>query len=173
MPTQMRSERDSMGELLVPENALYGAQTQRAINNFQISGQTMPVAFIRALLQVKSAAARANARLGHLDTDIAQAIEQAAAEVALKSDADLMQHFPIDIFQTGSATSTNMNANEVLAKVASQFTQTTISPNDHVNFGQSSNDVIPSTIHISAALELAQHLLPALQHLVSILSFYI
>lgn len=165
MPTQMRSERDSMGELLVPENALYGAQTQRAINNFQISGQTMPVAFIRALLQVKSAAARANARLGHLDTDIAQAIEQAAAEVALKSDADLMQHFPIDIFQTGSATSTNMNANEVLAKVASQFTQTTISPNDHVNFGQSSNDVIPSTIHISAALELAQHLLPALQHL--------
>ena len=165
MPTKMRSERDSMGELLVPENALYGAQTQRAINNFQISGQTMPVAFIRALLQVKSAAARANARLGHLDTDIAQAIEQAAAEVALKSDADLMQHFPIDIFQTGSATSTNMNANEVLAKVASQFTQTTISPNDHVNFGQSSNDVIPSTIHISAALELAQHLLPALQHL--------
>ena len=84
MPTQMRSERDSMGELLVPKNALYGAQTQRAINNFQISGQTMPVAFIRALLQVKSAAARANARLGHLDTDIAQAIEQAAAEVALK-----------------------------------------------------------------------------------------
>ena len=165
MPTKMRSERDSMGELLVPENALYGAQTQRAINNFQISGQTMPVAFIRALLQVKSAAARANARLAHLDTDIAQAIEQAAAEVALKSDADLMQHFPIDIFQTGSATSTNMNANEVLAKVASQFTQTTISPNDHVNFGQSSNDVIPSTIHISAALELAQHLLPALQHL--------
>ena len=165
MPTKMRSERDSMGELLVPENALYGAQTQRAINNFQISGQTMPVTFIRALLQVKSAAARANARLAHLDTDIAQAIEQAAAEVALKSDADLMQHFPIDIFQTGSATSTNMNANEVLAKVASQFTQTTISPNDHVNFGQSSNDVIPSTIHISAALELAQHLLPALQHL--------
>ncbi|MDO5680062.1 MAG: class II fumarate hydratase [Pelistega sp.] len=165
MPTKMRSERDSMGELLVPENALYGAQTQRAINNFQISGQTMPVAFIRALLQVKSAAARANARLGHLDADIAQAIEQAAAEVAQLSDTELMQHFPIDVFQTGSATSTNMNANEVLATVASQFSKTSISPNDHVNFGQSSNDVIPSTIHISAALELAQHLLPALQHL--------
>lgn len=165
MQSKMRSESDSMGELMVPEQALYGAQTQRALNNFPISGQTMPIAFIRALLKTKVAAARANARLGHLAPDIAQAIELAAAELAQESDADLMQQFPIDIFQTGSGTSTNMNANEVLAKVASRHLETPISPNDHVNFGQSSNDVIPSTIHISAALQLANHLLPALTHL--------
>ena len=165
MSSTMRTERDSMGELLVPADALYGAQTQRAINNFSISGQTMPVAFIRALLQVKVAAAKANTRLGHITAEMAQSIEQAAQDLAQLSDKELMQHFPIDIFQTGSGTSSNMNANEVLAKVASQLLDSPVSPNDHVNFGQSSNDVIPSTIHISAAVHLAEHLLPALEHL--------
>jgi fumarate hydratase class II len=158
-----RIERDSLGELAVPDNALYGAQTQRAINNFPICGRPLPEAFIRALLHAKKAAATANAQLNLLPAVMAQAINQACDQ--LLSDTDLMQHFPVDVFQTGSGTSTNMNANEVLATVASDISGQAINANDHINYGQSSNDIIPSTIHISAVLELQQRLLPALQHL--------
>lgn len=158
-----RIERDSMGEVTVPLNALYGAQTQRAINNFPVSGQTMPVEFIKALLLIKSAAAQANDELDLLPKGVANAINMATKQ--LLADANLMQHFPIDIFQTGSGTSTNMNANEVIAHLASIYSQKDISANDHVNYGQSSNDVIPTAIHVSAALQLKEHLLPALQHL--------
>lgn len=158
-----RIEKDSMGELNVPENALYGAQTQRAINNFPISGEPMPEAFIRSLILIKSAAARANNTLQCLTSEQSEAIQQACNDL-LNTD-DLMQHFPVDVFQTGSGTSTNMNANEVIATLASQHHGEAINPNDHVNYGQSSNDVIPSAIHVSATLELTGHLLPALVHL--------
>ncbi|OOV88054.1 class II fumarate hydratase [Oceanospirillum linum] len=158
-----RIERDSMGELEVPQDALYGAQTQRAINNFPISGQGMPTSFIRALLLAKKAAAKANSHLGLLDTEIAVAIAKAVDQL-LEQD-DFTAHFPVDVFQTGSGTSSNMNANEVLATLASKICNKPVSPNDHVNYGQSSNDIIPSTIHISAALELNEKLLPALAHL--------
>ena len=158
-----RTERDSMGELEVPADALYGAQTQRAVNNFPVSGQPMPEAFIRALLLVKKAAASVNGQLGLLSIKQSEAIITAADTLQLAPD--LMEHFPVDVFQTGSGTSSNMNANEVLATLASRLTDDPISPNDHVNYGQSSNDVIPSTIHISAALELNERLLPALEHL--------
>ncbi len=152
-----------MGELEVPADALYGAQTQRAIQNFPISGQRLPERFIRALLLIKAAAASANCKLGLLSSERSSAITQAVTE--LLASEDLMQHFPVDVFQTGSGTSTNMNANEVLARLASQHCREIINPNDHVNFGQSSNDVIPTGIHVSAALALHQHLLPALNHL--------
>ena len=158
-----RIERDSMGELEVPIDALYGAQTQRAVNNFPISGQSMPEAFIRALILVKSAAAISNSQLECLTKDQADAIISVCSEL-LERD-DLMQHFPVDVFQTGSGTSSNMNANEVIASLASNKLGEPISANDHVNFGQSSNDVIPSTVHISAALQLNNTLLPALRHL--------
>ncbi len=158
-----RIEKDSMGELEVPENALYGAQTQRAINNFPISGQSLPTAFIRALLLAKKAAATANLKLDLLDATAANAISQAVND--LLAQDNFIQHFPVDVFQTGSGTSSNMNANEVLATLASRIAQTPVNPNDHVNYGQSSNDIIPSTIHISAALEINQQLLPALDHL--------
>ncbi|MCB5161487.1 class II fumarate hydratase [Marinomonas algarum] len=158
-----RIEKDSMGELAVPEKALYGAQTQRAINNFPISDEPMPEAFIRSLILIKSAAARANQTLECLTPKQSQAIQQACDEL-LNTD-NLMQHFPVDVFQTGSGTSTNMNANEVIATMASQYHGEAINPNDHVNYGQSSNDVIPSAIHVSATLELTGHLLPALTHL--------
>lgn len=158
-----RIEHDSMGELAVPLEALYGAQTQRAVDNFPISGQRMPAAFIHALLRAKSAAAKANNQLGLLPQPIADAIVQAAEN--LLADKALMQHFPVDVFQTGSGTSSNMNANEVLATLASEISQHTVSANDHVNFGQSSNDTIPSSIHISAVCLLDKELLPALQHL--------
>ena len=160
-----RIEKDSMGEVHVPKDALYGAQTQRAINNFPVSGRTLPYNFICALLHIKSAAAQANKQLSCIDADIAEAIKQACA--TLLEDADLMRHFPVDIFQTGSGTSTNMNANEVIAHLASQQLNKPVHPNDHVNYGQSSNDVIPSCIHVSAMLALDQALLPALQHLKS------
>ena len=160
-----RIERDSMGELEVPESALYSAQTQRAINNFPISGQGMPIAFIRGLLLAKKSAAKANLKLGLLDKEIAQAIAQAVDE--LLAQKDFIQHFPVDVFQTGSGTSSNMNANEVLATLASRIAGFEVNPNDHVNYGQSSNDIIPSSIHISAALEIHQSLLPALKHLVT------
>lgn len=163
--SQTRTERDSMGELEVPANALYGAQTQRAINNFQISGQCLPAAFIHALLQVKAAAAKANHELGHLPEEVAAAIVDSCAE--LQADPELLQHFPVDVFQTGSGTSTNMNANEVIARLASDKLGQPVNPNDHVNFGQSSNDVFPSTLHVSAALTLHHRLLPALRHLLS------
>ncbi|PHS23927.1 MAG: aspartate ammonia-lyase [Methylophaga sp.] len=161
--TTTRIESDSMGQLEVPEQALYAAQTQRAINNFPVSGQTLPEAFIRSLLLAKSSAAKANATLNQIPEKMGLAI-CAAVDSLLKED-NLMRHFPIDIFQTGSGTSSNMNANEVLATVASQIYGETISPNDHINCGQSSNDIIPSTIHISAAIKLEKELLPALVHL--------
>lgn len=157
-----RFERDSMGELQVPHDALYGAQTQRAINNFPISGKPLPEPFIRALILVKAAAAKANKQLNMLDATIAEGIQQAALELL---EGDFMPHFPVDIYQTGSGTSSNMNANEVLAHLASAKLGQPVSANDHVNCGQSSNDTIPSAIHISAALLLEHQLLPALEHL--------
>ncbi|NRA61744.1 MAG: aspartate ammonia-lyase, partial [Psychrobium sp.] len=162
--TNFRIEKDSMGELNVPSSALYGAQTQRAVNNFPISSQLMPKSFICALIKIKAAAAKTNKALGAIKPEIADAI--VAATETLLNDKDLMSHFPVDVYQTGSGTSTNMNANEVLAHIASKESGLTVSPNDHVNCGQSSNDVIPSTIHVSAALELDNKLLPALNHLV-------
>ena len=164
-----RIERDALGEVRVPTTALYGAQTQRAVNNFPISGIRLPVSFIQALGLIKKAAAQVNAALGLLETKRAQAIAQAADEVA-HGVHDV--HFPIDVFQTGSGTSTNMNANEVIARRAMQLCgenarETPIHPNDDVNLGQSSNDVIPTAIHVSAYLEVSQSLLPALRHLVT------
>lgn len=161
-----RIERDSMGELQVPAEALYGAQTQRAVNNFPISQQRMPTQFIRALLLAKAAAAKANIELQQLDegqgTAIVKAVEQLLA-------GDFIQHFPVDIYQTGSGTSSNMNANEVIATLASRILGDKVNPNDHVNCGQSSNDIIPTTIHVSAALALHEQLLPALKHLVQVI----
>ncbi|HET7197409.1 MAG TPA: class II fumarate hydratase [Burkholderiales bacterium] len=162
MTSSFRTERDSMGELQVPADALWGAQTQRAVQNFPISGLTMPRGFIGALGLVKQAAARANTRLELLDAALARAIEAAAAEVAAgRHDAQ----FPIDVFQTGSGTSTNMNANEVIATLATRGLGKAVHPNDHVNMGQSSNDVLPTTIHVSAALGVRRELIPALEHL--------
>ena len=125
--TATRAERDSMGELQVPENALYGAQTQRAIQNFPVSGQRMPEAFVRALITVKKAAAQANMKLKVLDKDRGQAIVKACDELLALDD--VMQHFPVDIFQTGSGTSTNMNANEVIARLASRYSSEEVHPN--------------------------------------------
>ena len=164
--SSFRKEHDSMGELQVPADALWGAQTQRAVENFPISGLTMPRAFIGALGLVKQAAARANTRLELLDAAAAGAIDAAAAEVAAgRHDA----HFPIDVFQTGSGTSTNMNANEVIATLATRRLGKAVHPNDHVNMSQSSNDVIPTTIHVSAALGVRRELIPALEHLRAVL----
>ncbi len=156
-----RVEKDSMGELQVPEDALYAAQTQRAVDNFPISGLRMPREFIRALGLIKGAAARVNADLELLDAEAAEAIAAAAAEVE-RGDHDA--HFPIDVFQTGSGTSSNMNANEVIATLARKQVAR-VHPNDHVNMGQSSNDVIPTAIHVSACLLASQRLRPALEHL--------
>ncbi|UVL25311.1 class II fumarate hydratase [Pseudomonas donghuensis] len=161
-----RIERDSMGDLLVPAEALYGAQTQRAVNNFPISQQRMPTQFIRALLLAKAAAAKANIELKQLDPARGEAIVNAVEQLLA---GDFMQHFPVDIFQTGSGTSSNMNANEVIATLASRVLGDTVNPNDHVNCGQSSNDIIPTTIHVSAALALHEQLLPALNHLVKVI----
>jgi len=158
---EYRIERDSMGELKVPASALYGAQTQRAVDNFPISGLAMPRQFIRALGLIKSAAAQANADLGHLKKGPAKAIRKAAERVA---EGHYDAHFPIDVFQTGSGTSSNMNANEVIAHVAAAA-GTRVHPNDDVNNGQSSNDVIPTAIQLSAALTVSEKLLPALAHL--------
>jgi fumarate hydratase class II len=161
-----RSEKDSMGELQVPEDALWGAQTQRAVNNFPISGMVMPCTFIAALGLVKWAAAGANAELGLLPSDIAVAIQKAAMAVA---DGKHDEQFPIDVFQTGSGTSSNMNANEVISHLASSAYGKEIHPNDHVNMSQSSNDVIPTCLHVSAALSIKNALLPALAHLSAVL----
>lgn len=157
-----RIERDSLGELEVPAEALWGAQTQRAVQNFPISGQRMPAGFIRALALIKSSAARANADLGLLEAKLAEAIESAAAEVAEGRHAE---QFPVDVFQTGSGTSSNMNINEVLAALAKKRLRKPVSPNDHVNMAQSSNDVVPSAIQVSTALALRDQLLPALKSL--------
>ncbi|HEX6897893.1 MAG TPA: lyase family protein, partial [Bryobacteraceae bacterium] len=153
---EYRIERDTMGEMQVPADALYGAQTQRAVENFPISGLRFQRAFIRALGMIKSAAARVNGRMGVLAPDLAAAIERAAQEVAAGKYDD---QFVVDIFQTGSGTSTNMNANELIGHLAKAH------PNDHVNRGQSSNDVIPSAIHVSAALTVHENLLPAVESL--------
>ena len=159
----MRKVKDSMGELEIDENALYQAQTQRAINNFPISYQAMPEPFVRALVLIKTVAAETNADLDCIKQEEADAIVKAAT--SLLSDVNIMDHFPIDIFQTGSGTSSNMNANEVLATLAERESGLEINPNDHVNFGQSSNDVIPTAIHVSAAIEVSEKLLPAIEYL--------
>jgi len=162
MTSSFRTERDSMGELKVPAEALWGAQTQRAVENFPISGLTMPREFIAALGLVKQAAARANRGLKLLDERTAHAVDAAAAEVAAGRHD---RHFPLDVFQTGSGTSSNMNANEVISALASRRLGAAVHPNDHVNMGQSSNDVIPTAIHVSAALAVRRELIPALEHL--------
>jgi len=157
-----------MGEMTVPADALYGATTQRAVENFPVSGRALPRPFLRALGLIKGAAAATNRELGTFDADIADVIEKASAEVAA---GDHDAHFPVDVFQTGSGTSTNMNANEVIANRACLIlhkpigSRETVHPNDHVNQGQSSNDVIPTALHISCAEELHARLLPALRKL--------
>lgn len=164
----VRIETDSMGEVRVPADAYYGAQTQRAVDNFQISGLRMPREFIRALGLVKWAAARANASLGILDTKLSEAIQQAADEVI---EGKWDDHFPIDIFQTGSGTSSNMNTNEVVANRAIELlggtigTKNPVHPNDHVNRGQSSNDVIPTALHVGIMEVIDNETLPALEQL--------
>jgi fumarate hydratase class II len=155
-----------MGEVRVPANALWRAQTQRAVENFPISGRGLEPAHIRALAQIKGAAAQVNATLGVLDADLAKAIATAAAHVA---DSGYDDQFPIDVFQTGSGTSSNMNANEVIATLASRELGRPVHPNDHVNASQSSNDVFPSSIHLAAAEAITADLLPALDHLAAAL----
>jgi fumarate hydratase class II len=161
-PMSYRTEYDTLGEVRVPEDALFGAQTQRAIENFSISGLRMPRTFIRALGLIKACCAQTNEALGGLDAVRADAIKKAALRVAR---GELDAHFPIDVFQTGSATSTNMNANEVIARCAKLDSGIDVHPNDHVNMSQSSNDVIPTAIHVSAALCVEEELLPALRTL--------
>ncbi len=167
MEQTFRTETDSMGEVLVPADALYQAQTQRAVNNFSISKRPMPRGFIQALAYIKQAAAQTNVQLDLLADDVANAIHLASQQII---DGQHLEQFPIDIFQTGSGTSSNMNANEVIATLASQILGTQIHPNDHINMGQSSNDVVPTAIQISSALSIEQQLLPALSHLVETLN---
>lgn len=164
--SKFRIEKDSMGELQVPQDAAYGAQTQRAVDNFPISGISMPEAFIQALGLVKQACANANHDLGGLDETRRRAISSICDDI---SDGKLMAQFPLDVFQTGSATSTNMNANEVIANLASKEAGIVVHANDHVNMSQSSNDVIPTTIHVSTAISCQQQLLPAIRHLISVI----
>jgi len=162
-----RIERDSMGEMQVPMDAMYGASTARAVANFPVSDLRFSRIFIRALGNIKQSAATVNAALGKLDTSMCKVICEAASEVS-KGDWD--KHFVLDIFQTGSGTSTNMNANEVIAHRCAQLDTTVkVHPNDHVNMGQSSNDVIPTAIHVAAADVLVHQLLPALKHLHDVL----
>jgi fumarate hydratase class II len=166
-----RIEKDSLGEVRVPEDAYYGAQTKRAVENFPISGLRFPRAFIRALGMIKRAAAEVNAELGLLEADVGRSIAQASQEVA---EGMFDDHFVVDVFQTGSGTSTNMNANEVIANRAIELEggrigSKQIHPNDHVNLGQSSNDVIPTSLHVAALEEMEGKLLPALSHLQSAL----
>ena len=162
MSTEYRIEHDSMGELEVPADALWGPQTQRAVQNFPISGLRMPRTFIRALGLIKEAAAMANLELGLLGEDKAAAIINAARTV---SSGQVDAHFPVDVFQTGSGTSTNMNANEVIARLANQDHGLAVHPNDDVNMCQSSNDVIPTAIQVGAVLLATERLLPSLLHL--------
>lgn len=168
----MRIEKDSMGELPVPNEALYGASTQRAVLNFPISGHRLPDAFIHGLGLVKFACATANEELGLLPSEKSRLIQQAAREIL---DGKLMEHFPLDVFQTGSGTSTNMNVNEVIANRASQLagqplgSKRPIHPNDDVNLSQSSNDIIPTTLHVSVAMALQTRLVPALDRLMAVL----
>ncbi|GAA5023807.1 class II fumarate hydratase [Actinopolymorpha pittospori] len=157
-----RIEHDTMGEVRVPAHAKWRAQTQRAVENFPISGSTLESQHIRALALIKGAAAKVNAELGVIDDDLAKAIQEAAAQVAAGSYDD---HFPIDVYQTGSGTSSNMNANEVVATLATEALGRAVHPNDHVNASQSSNDVFPSSIHIAATNAVLHDLVPALSHL--------
>ena len=171
MSNRFRVERDSLGEVHVPADALYGAQTQRAFENFPISGQRFGRRFIQALGLIKKFAARVNRGLGYLEDNIARAIAEAAAEVA-RGDWD--GEFVLDVYQTGSGTSSNMNANEVIAALANRILESSgdarAHPNDHVNFGQSSNDVIPTAIHISTRTAIEEELIPALEHLRGLLA---
>lgn len=161
-----RIEHDSMGDVRVPAHAKWRAQTQRAVENFPISGQRLERAHIQALARIKAAAAVVNARLGVVDQDVAEAIRSAAAEVA---DGRWDDHFPVDVFQTGSGTSSNMNTNEVIATLATERLGREVHPNDHVNASQSSNDVFPSSIHIAATAAVTGELIPALEHLAAAL----
>ena len=159
---EYRIERDTMGEVQVPKNALYAAQTQRAVENFPISGSTLERAHIAALAQIKKAAALANASLGVLDKEIANAIAKSADEVI---GGTLDEHFPVDVYQTGSGTSSNMNMNEVLATLATKHLGSNVHPNDHVNASQSSNDVFPTSVHLAVTSALINDLIPALDYL--------
>ncbi len=160
--TEYKIEKDSLGEVKVPKDALYGAQTQRAVENFPVSGIRFSRSFIRALGLIKATAAEVNAGLGLLDAKVANAVHLAALDVA---EGKYDDHFPLDIFQTGSGTSTNMNANEVIAALAAKSLGVPVHANNHVNMGQSSNDVIPAAIHVAAYLEVQEVLLPGLRHL--------
>ncbi|MFC4032695.1 class II fumarate hydratase [Streptomyces polygonati] len=164
---EYRIEHDSMGEVRVPREAKWGAQTQRAVENFPISGQRISRAHIEALARIKAAAAKVNASLGVLDKEVAGAIQEAAAEVA---EGKWDEHFPIDVFQTGSGTSSNMNANEVIATLAGERLGRAVHPNDQVNASQSSNDVFPSSIHIAATAAVTRDLIPALSRLAEALA---
>jgi fumarate hydratase class II len=164
--SDVRIERDTMGEVAVPASALYGAQTQRAVENFPVSGVRVDPAVVRALARVKAAAARVNSRLGVLPADVADAVAAAAEEVADGAHAD---QFPVDVFQTGSGTSTNMNVNEVLAALASRRLGRRVHPNDEVNASQSSNDTFPTAVHLAAADAALHELVPALEHLAATL----
>ncbi len=157
-----RTEHDTMGEVLVPKDALYSAQTQRAVENFPISGSTLERSHIAALAAIKKAAARANAELGVLDSKVADAIVH-AAELVQAGGYD--EHFPIDVYQTGSGTSSNMNMNEVLSNLAARELGVAVHPNDHVNASQSSNDVFPTSAHLAATAGVVRDLIPALNHL--------
>ncbi|MGX2994779.1 class II fumarate hydratase [Streptomyces sp. JNUCC 64] len=161
-----RVERDSMGEVRVPAHAKWRAQTQRAVENFPVSGQRLERSHIEALARIKGAAAKVNAELGVIDRDVADAIASAAAEVA---EGRWDDQFPVDVFQTGSGTSSNMNTNEVLATLAGERLGRPVHPNDHVNASQSSNDVFPSSIHIAATAAVTRDLVPALEHLAAAL----
>ncbi|QBJ92125.1 class II fumarate hydratase [Streptomyces seoulensis] len=167
MTDEYRTEHDSMGEVRVPAHAKWRAQTQRAVENFPVSGQRLERAHIEALARIKGAAAKVNADLGVLDRDVADAIRGAAAEVA---DGIWDAHFPVDVFQTGSGTSSNMNANEVIATLAGERLGRDVHPNDQVNASQSSNDVFPSSIHIAATAAVVHDLIPALEHLATALT---
>jgi fumarate hydratase class II len=164
--SEYRTERDSMGEVRVPAHAKWRAQTQRAVENFPVSGQRLERAHIEALARVKAAAAKVNAELGVVGEDMAAAIQEAATEVA---EGRWDDHFPVDVFQTGSGTSSNMNMNEVVATLASERLGAPVHPNDHVNASQSSNDVFPSSIHIAATAAVTRDLIPALEHLATAL----
>ena len=160
-----RTEQDSMGQVQVPENALYAAQTQRAVDNFAISGLTLPSQMIKAIARVKAAAAEANASVGSLSTEQRDAIIAAANQII---DGQHQQHFPVDVFQTGSGTSSNMNVNEVIASLCRQQ-GVDVHPNDHVNQSQSSNDVIPTAIQVASVMEVESQLQPAIKHLIDVI----
>ena len=164
---EYRIEKDSLGEVRVPKQALWGAQTQRAVENFPVSGRTLPTPFIRALVRIKRCAARANQQLELLDGARAKAIESACDRIL---NGEFLDQFPVDIYQTGSGTSTNMNVNEVLAHLANEAGGEPVHPNDHVNMSQSSNDTVPTAIHVSAVTAVQESLVPAMKHLQDVIA---